>query len=429
MKKAFIYFLLALIPYTIFSYIYVYIVKIQYEDIPQHMVFFFFIVSLVIVFIVKKKIKNVENKEPKNINISNQAKHKVKFEEKHSNVSFTSTVKIGSEKKNKDCLKWEIVHRKTKRWKELGFGDGSLFPGYGQLYEREFEVWYCDVGSKEKKDVQRYYDKYPLNYGPKDCRKIVGDEISFEQLQNTKGYEGLFSGLDNIERKRWYFALIKKIPTGIETRRAVENEIVDEKIIQNRFNDIRELDISEHYSFYVIDIETANENNSSVCQIGIAGFNENDFKNAWGTYINPEDSFSGINIGIHGISSSDVKNSPTFTEVYNALKLLENKIVVQHTGFDKASIESVCKKYNLDILCYKWVDSALIAKRTWKDVSKRGFGLSDLSNKFKLKFVHHDAVEDAIMTGKIVLKAIGESGYSIADWVKLVKKPLKDFHN
>ncbi len=201
------------------------------------------------------------------------------------------------------------------------------------------------------------------------------------------------------------------------------------ELMRQKYNDISDLDISDNLSFYVIDVETANEDNSSICQIGIAGFNENSFSNAWGSYINPEDKFSGFNIGIHGITGNDVKNSSTFSEVYDILKLLENKIVVQHTGFDKASIDSACKKNHLDCFNFKWVDSALIAKRTWKEVSKKGYGLSDLSKKFNLKFIHHDAVEDAIVTGEIVLKAIKDSGITIVDWIKFVKKPLKYFHN
>ncbi|MDY7395829.1 hypothetical protein UMM65_11280 [Aureibaculum sp. 2210JD6-5] len=109
---------------------------------------------------------------------------------------------------------WEIIYRKSEKWYELGFEDN--FPGYGKLYDRNFEVWFCDVGSKEKKDIQSFKDRFPIQYTPKNTRKIVGANINFERLQNSKNYEVLFSGLDNNNRKRWYFGVKNSQPTGIE---------------------------------------------------------------------------------------------------------------------------------------------------------------------------------------------------------------------
>lgn len=141
-------------------------------------------------------------------------------EQKYS-LQFSMTNKQSSEVDD-DSSNWEVVYRKTARWEELGFGEGLLFPGYGRIYERIFEVWYCDVGSKERKCIQTFKDKYPMNYSPKKSKSITGENVYLERLSNTKGYEVLFSGLDRINRKRWYFAVIDKIPTGIETERAVE---------------------------------------------------------------------------------------------------------------------------------------------------------------------------------------------------------------
>jgi len=129
-----------------------------------------------------------------------------------------------SSRKNGDDSKWEIVHRKTTRWNELGFGDGESFPGYGRLYDREIKVWYCDVGSKEVKDEQIIKDRYPLHYEPKNSEKITGKGVYLDRLDNTKGYEFLFTALDNKNRKRWYFALVKFTPTWVETDRAIEEE-------------------------------------------------------------------------------------------------------------------------------------------------------------------------------------------------------------
>tara|TARA_R110001583_G_scaffold33438_4_gene112926 strand:+ start:18580 stop:19191 length:612 start_codon:yes stop_codon:yes gene_type:complete len=120
----------------------------------------------------------------------------------------------------KESGKWEIIHRKTERWVELGFGDNENFPGYGKLYEREFKVWYCVIGSKEQKSIQKCTDKYPLNYDPKNYQNITGEGVYVERLTNTRGYEALYTALDNKNRKRWYFALNNKKPLWIQTERA-----------------------------------------------------------------------------------------------------------------------------------------------------------------------------------------------------------------
>jgi hypothetical protein len=142
------------------------------------------------------------------------------------------TIKVqtdSSSKKDTNRSKWEKVQRKTERWTDLGFGDGDSFPGYGKLYDREIKVWYCDVGKKEIKDEQIIQDRFPLNYEPKNSTKITGEGVYLDRLDNTKGYEYLFTGLDKKNRKRWYFALVKSTPTWIETGRASEKENVKVK--------------------------------------------------------------------------------------------------------------------------------------------------------------------------------------------------------
>lgn len=146
---------------------------------------------------------------------------------KEQNKKSNSSIKLEKrepKKKENNSAKWEIVYRKSNRWTELGFGDGDLFPGYGKLYEREFEVWYSDVGSTEKKDVRKFNDKFPLTYTPNNSSEITGENVYLDRLEKTKGYQALFSGLDQKNRKRWYFAITNSIPTWIETEREIEKE-------------------------------------------------------------------------------------------------------------------------------------------------------------------------------------------------------------
>ena len=53
--------------------------------------------------------------------------------------------------------------------------------------------------------------------------------------------------------------------------------------------------------FVVIDVETANPDPSSICQVGVASFREGQLHGSWESLVNPEDYFDGINLAIHGI--------------------------------------------------------------------------------------------------------------------------------
>ena len=59
--------------------------------------------------------------------------------------------------------------------------------------------------------------------------------------------------------------------------------------------------------FIAIDVEIANSNYASICQIGIASFKDGKLVDEWISLINPEDKFEPRNIKKHGIKADDVK--------------------------------------------------------------------------------------------------------------------------
>jgi len=60
-------------------------------------------------------------------------------------------------------------------------------------------------------------------------------------------------------------------------------------------------------NFVAIDVETANADMASICQIGLAKVENGTLSEEWKTYVDPEDYFDGINVAIHGIDESVVK--------------------------------------------------------------------------------------------------------------------------
>ena len=67
--------------------------------------------------------------------------------------------------------------------------------------------------------------------------------------------------------------------------------------------------------FVAIDVETANADMSSICQVGIAHYVNGQIQEEWKTYINPEDYFDAFNISIHGIDEVTVWVRPRFPDL------------------------------------------------------------------------------------------------------------------
>jgi len=177
--------------------------------------------------------------------------------------------------------------------------------------------------------------------------------------------------------------------------------------------------------FVAIDVETANADMASICQIGLAKFVDGKLIDEWSSLIDPEDYFSGINIGIHGIQEEDVTGCPTFSDIYVQLdKFLNNQICVSHTSFDRTSIHRVASKYNLQPFDCYWLDSARVVRRVWEDCSRKGYGLANVSKRIGYEFKHHDALEDAKACGHVLIAAISESGINVEEWLVRSKQPI-----
>jgi DNA polymerase-3 subunit epsilon len=177
--------------------------------------------------------------------------------------------------------------------------------------------------------------------------------------------------------------------------------------------------------FVAIDVETANANMASICQVGAATYSRGALHEEWKTYIDPEGYFDPINVSIHGIDEDLVRDSPKFPEAAERLyALLDGKVVVSHTHFDRLAIHQAARRYSLADPNAKWLDSARVARRAWADCAKKGYGLKSVCDQLGYEFSHHDALEDAKASGHIILAAINETGLQIEDWIKRVGQSI-----
>ena len=177
--------------------------------------------------------------------------------------------------------------------------------------------------------------------------------------------------------------------------------------------------------FVVIDVETANPNLASICQIGIAPFRDGVLENPRQWLVNPQDYFDSLNVSIHGIDEDKVHGEPTWPEVYSAIApFLTGNIVASHTPFDRAALTQACGRWSLLTCDCRWIDTARVVRRTWPQFSRSGYGLSNVAATFGIKYKAHDALEDARCAGEILLRAVAQTGLSIEQWLVRVCQPI-----
>jgi len=183
-------------------------------------------------------------------------------------------------------------------------------------------------------------------------------------------------------------------------------------------------------NFISLDFETANEDLTSVCQIGISTFSSGIISNTFKTFIDPQDEFSFLNIAIHGIMPEHVIGSPTIEQFFPKLmQMLGDGIVVHYTHFEKTVINQISEKLGFELPQINLLDASVVVRRTWEEFSHRGYGLGNISEFLSIKFNHHDALEDSIATGKVLIEAINKTGLPIEEWFELVKKRKKISRN
>jgi DNA polymerase-3 subunit epsilon len=177
--------------------------------------------------------------------------------------------------------------------------------------------------------------------------------------------------------------------------------------------------------FIAIDVETANADMASICSIGVATFEDGALASGWYSLINPDDFFDPLNTSIHGISEGDVQDAPTFGDVASEIaRLLNGQVVVTHTHFDRVAMHQAAGRWSINAPACRWLDSARVARRTWAECSRSGYGLANVCNLLGYTFDHHNALEDAKAAGHIMLAAMEKSGLDLGAMQKRVLQPI-----
>jgi len=178
--------------------------------------------------------------------------------------------------------------------------------------------------------------------------------------------------------------------------------------------------------FVAFDVETANEDFSSICAIGAVCFDDQGETSTLYSLVDPEESFSGFNIHIHGITPDDVVGAPTFADIAPRLReLLDDAIVVTHTAFDRAAVQQAHSRHALSAPRCRWLDTARVVRRSWPDeFARTGYVLRNVADWCGIEFRHHSALEDARAAGLVLRQAIADTGFSLEEWLASCRRRI-----
>lgn len=181
-------------------------------------------------------------------------------------------------------------------------------------------------------------------------------------------------------------------------------------------------------SFVAIDFETASWN--AACAVGIVHFENGEAIEERYTLLNPgisPRSWQAGAIRVHGIRPADVRDSPTFTDIWPELIHYAAcyPLVAHNANFDMGVLRNELARFNLQSPTIRYGCSMQLARAAWpkrrlRDVEDAGEGplraapenhrLNTLSEFLEIELDHHNALSDAHACGQIAVKAVEQLG-------------------
>lgn len=160
--------------------------------------------------------------------------------------------------------------------------------------------------------------------------------------------------------------------------------------------DAEEFEMPRDLTFF--DVETPNRSNSKICSIGVVRTDSKgstEYENHF--YVNPEQGFDDMNISVHGIKPSMVKEAPTFAELWKSelFDVFDDSTLVAHNAlFDLTVLGKTLGAYGFEKREYPYICTMKSAEQALPAL--KDYRLPVLSRRYGVPLPHHhDALCDA----------------------------------
>jgi len=179
--------------------------------------------------------------------------------------------------------------------------------------------------------------------------------------------------------------------------------------------------------FISVDVETANWDKSSICQIGWVIVKNGLISDCCSTLIDPRTYFDPFNVGIHGITAEMVVGKPTFGDVREHLKTLMNSMpVISYGLFDRAAFD-LADDGNPDtsfVTKSGWINGQKIVRRAWPEHFKQSYRLGYVAETLGLELEAHDAGSDARVLAEAIILAADKLEMTFAEFLERASQPF-----
>lgn len=157
--------------------------------------------------------------------------------------------------------------------------------------------------------------------------------------------------------------------------------------------------------YVALDFETLDTWRASVCAVGCVVIENNQIVEEFHSLICPPSKYENpFCVEVHGIHYNDVKNSPTFPQVWEKIdKMIGDSPIVAHNyGFEKSCINACSEEFgtNND---YEYIDTLKLSRNTLPFLPNHK--LDTVCNYFNVELKkHHNALDDARACGNLLIE-------------------------
>lgn len=149
--------------------------------------------------------------------------------------------------------------------------------------------------------------------------------------------------------------------------------------------------------FAAIDFETANEQRTSVCSVGVVIVRDGEIVDHYYSLIRPEpEYYTYWNTRVHGLTLADTQDAPIFPVVWQEIapRIEGLPLVAHNKAFDESCLKAVFRTYCMDYPDYEFHCTLQASRRVLKGLPNYQLHTVAACCSYQLE-QHHHALADA----------------------------------
>ena len=159
--------------------------------------------------------------------------------------------------------------------------------------------------------------------------------------------------------------------------------------------------------FAAIDFETANNERSSICSVGVVIYRDGKKVDEFYSLVKPEPEYYNYwCTRVHGLTANDTDNAPIFPDVWRQIeaKIAHLPLVAHNKAFDESCLKAVFHCYRMDYPDYPFHCTLERSRRLWPEIPHHLDVIAERCG-YRLEN-HHHALADAEACAAIALKIL-----------------------